>query len=76
MRLTLHVNLDAGREVAAARHIWAETRTELRPILAALAAELCCLAESAAAGATRVLVVSEKEAEAALAAMAKAPLVE
>ena len=72
--LSLHVHLARGREVAAARHIWAESPAGGREILAALAAELVALAESASQGATTVLVVPEKEAAAVLERLAKAPL--
>lgn len=73
--LQLQLTLGPGQEAACARDLWAKTRTEGRPILAALAAELVALHEAASQGATRVLVVGEAEATAVLERLAKAPLV-
>jgi phosphoserine phosphatase len=59
--LELNLRIAAGREVEAARHVW-ERAGKVRPILAALAAELVALHE-AATGSTVVVVTGSAQAE-------------
>lgn len=68
--LALHVRVSAGREVDAARYLWAEVRQSHRPILAALAAELVALHE-AATGSTVVVVTGSAQAERVLKDLAR-----
>ena len=56
-QLELHVTLDRGREADCARFLQGELTAASWAILASLAAEIVALHETAAAGATRVLVV-------------------
>lgn len=60
--LEMHLTVPAGREVDAARFLWAKVGVQHRPILAALAAEVVALAESAT-GATVVVVTGSAQAE-------------
>lgn len=56
-QLELHVTLALGREVECARFLRGELSSASWAILANLAAEIVALHETAAAGATRVLIV-------------------
>lgn len=56
--LQIALRVQSGRESECARELWTGCPERYRKILAALAAELVSLHESAALGATSVLVVT------------------
>ena len=61
--LELHLTCAAGREVECARHLWARVDSQHREILAALAAEVLSLRESAVPGSAVVVVTGSAQAE-------------
>lgn len=61
--LELHLTCAAGREVEAAREVWAKVGSPHREILAAWAAEVLALRESQAPGSAVVIVAGSAQAE-------------